>query len=158
MIKQHVPFSKELKTLIVTSESFKDHSYIPATYTCDGENINPPLRLQHIPREAKSLVLIIDDPDALSGTWTHWMVWNIPPSGKIKENSIPGIEGMNDFGKQHYGGPCPPSGTHRYFFKVYALDDLLELKPTATRTELEKAMNPHIIGFGELTGLYKRAM
>lgn len=158
MIQQPIPLSKELKTLEVTSEAFNDRTYIPAKYTCDGENINPPLSVHNIPYETKSLVLMIDDPDALSGIWVHWIVWNIPPSGKIKEKSVPGIEGTNDFKKQNYVGPCPPSGTHKYFFKVYALDDFIELNPDATQAELEKAMSPHLVGFGKIIGLYKRAM
>ena len=157
MIHQPTPLSKELKVLEITSEAFTDNSYIPIKYTCDGENINPPLLVKNIPEEAKSLVLIMVDPDASSGNWTHWLVWNIPPSGKIKENSSPGIEGMNDFKKQNYGGPCPSTGTHHYFFKVYALDDFIDLKPNATYKELEKAMSTHAIGFGKIMGLYKRA-
>lgn len=158
MIQQPIPLSKELKTLEVTSEAFNDRTYIPTKYTCDGENINPPLFIKNIPLNTKSLVLIVDDPDALSGIWVHWLVWNIPPSSKIKERSIPGIEGMNDFRKQNYGGPCPSSGTHRYFFKVYALDDFIDLEQPATLADLEKVMSTHVMGFGELIGLYKRAM
>lgn len=158
MIQHPVQISEEIKTLIITSEVFKEGDFIPKRYTCDGENINPPLTIQNIPHEAKSIVLIIEDPDAPSDTWTHWIVWNISPSGKIKEKSIPGIEGLNDYGEQNYRGPCPPSGTHRYFFKVYTLDELIELKPAATKVQLEKAINPHIIGLGELIGLYKRVL
>lgn len=158
MIQQPILLSKELKTLEVTSEAFNNRTYIPTKYTCDGENINPPLNIHNIPLEAKSLVLVVDDPDALSGNWVHWIVWNILPASKIKEKTVPGIEGINDFKKQNYGGPCPSSGTHRYFFKVYALDDLIELKQPATLADLEKVMSPHVMGFGELIGLYKRAM
>jgi len=100
MIQQPILFSKELKTLEVTSEAFNNRTYIPTKYTCDGENINPPLNIQNIPLEAKSLVLVVDDPDALAGTWVHWIVWNILPASKIKEKSVPGIEGINDFRKQ----------------------------------------------------------
>ena len=156
MIQHPVHISEEIKTLIITSDVFKEEAFIPKKYTCDGENVNPPLTIQNIPHEAKSIVLIIEDPDAPSGTWTHWIVWNIPPSGKIKEKSIPGIEGLNDYGEQNYRGPCPPSGIHRYFFKVYALDRVIGLKPAATKVELEKAINPNIIGFGELVGVYER--
>lgn len=156
MIVHPIHISEDVKTLIVSSEAFKDRTYIPAKYTCDGENINPPLKVNAVPYKTKSLVLIVEDPDAPAGTWIHWLVWNIPPSGVIDEKSIPGIEGMNDFRKRHYGGPCPPSGTHRYFFKVYALDAMIELHSTATFMDLELAITPHIIGFGELIGLYKR--
>jgi Raf kinase inhibitor-like YbhB/YbcL family protein len=158
MIQQPIPLSKELKTLEVTSEAFNDRTYIPTQYTCDGENINPPLNVQNIPPHTKSLVLVVDDPDALSGIWIHWIVWNILPASKIKENSVPGIQGVNDFRKENYGGPCPSSGTHKYFFKVYALNDFIDLKQPATFSDLEKVMGPHVIGFGELIGLYKRAM
>ena len=156
MIHEPIYISQDLKTLTVTSEAFKDGTYIPERYTADGMNLNPPLTVKNIPPDTKSLVLIVEDPDAASGSFTHWIVWNIPYTHSIKEGTIPGIEGINDFGKQHYAGPQPPSGTHRYFFKVYALDDLLELKNTAKSDELEQAMNPHIKGFGEVIGLYKR--
>src|SRR3989338_8261866 len=98
---------------------------IPSVYTCQGQDISPALGIQNIPDGARSLVLIMDDPDAPMGTWDHWIVYNIPPMDRIAENSIPGIEVKNSFEKLNYGGPCPPSGTHRYFFKLYALDTLL---------------------------------
>jgi len=146
----------DYKQLKVGSSAFDNEGMIPQKYTCDGININPPLEIENIPEEAKCLVLIVDDPDAPAGTWVHWVVWNIPVTHYIKENEIHGTEGVNDFKKHHYGGPCPPSGTHRYFFKVYALDDLLDLPPRTGKLNLEKAMSEHIIAFGELTGLYKR--
>lgn len=158
MIPQPVLLSKDIKALEITSDAFENQTSVPVKYTCDGENINPPLSIKNIPNEAKSLVVIIDDPDAPIRAWVHWIMWNIPVSRKIKENSAPGIEGWNDFRNQNYGGPCPISGTHKYFFKVYALNELLDLNPAATKTELEKAMNPYIIAFGELVGLYKRAL
>ncbi len=148
--------SQNIKTLNVTSSAFGDKKFIPSRYSCDGENINPPLNIGNIPEKTRSLAMVIDDPDAPLRTWVHWVIWNIPPSGKIQERSAPGIQGLNDFGENHYGGPCPPSGTHRYFFKVYALDAVLELDPSARKEDLEKAMSEHIIAFGELTGLYKR--
>ena len=156
MISQEKSLLKELKVLDITSSAFESQAYIPIKYTCDGENINPPLTIKNIPFEAKSMVLIIDDADAPIRPWVHWAVWNIPIAKEIKENSVPGVEGWNDFRNQSYGGPCPIAGIHRYLFKIYVLDDLLALKPAATKTELEKAMNPHIIAFGELVGLYKR--
>jgi hypothetical protein len=149
---------EDIRTLNVTSEAFAPYTSIPKKYTCDGENVNPPLTIGNIPKETKSLALIVDDPDAPIRTWVHWIVWNIPPSKKIKEKCIPGIEGINDFRQHHYGAPCPPSGTHHYHFKVYALNDMLDLKKDLTRHELEKAMSPHIIAFGELVGLYKKAI
>jgi Raf kinase inhibitor-like YbhB/YbcL family protein len=146
----------DYKQLIVSSTAFDDGKEIPSKYTCDGINVNPPLEVEHIPEEAKTLVLIVDDPDAPNGTWVHWIVWNIPITHHIRENEIHGIEGWNDFERHHYGGPCPPSGTHRYFFKVYALDAPIDIPRNSVKQTLEKAMSEHIIGFGELVGLYHR--
>jgi Raf kinase inhibitor-like YbhB/YbcL family protein len=141
-----------IQNIKVFSNTFESNGTIPTKYTCKGKNVNPPLEFQGIPEEAESLVLIVDDPDAPMGTFTHWIVWNIEPVAKIEEDSIPGIEGRNDFRKVEYGGPCPPSGTHRYFFRVYALDRQLELKAGAGRKELESEMIGHIIAEGELMG------
>jgi Raf kinase inhibitor-like YbhB/YbcL family protein len=146
----------DYKQIKVSSNAFAHEGIIPTKYTCDGKNINPPLNLKDIPEDAKCLVLIVDDPDAPVNTWVHWIVWNIPVTHHIKENEIHGVQGINDFQQHHYGGPCPPSGTHRYFFKVYALDALLDLPDTAKKLQLEKAMSEYIIAFGELIGLYKR--
>jgi len=132
---------------------------IPQKFTCDGDDINPALAFEGIPSGAKSLALIMDDPDAPRGIWVHWVVWNIAPeTAEIRENSIPagGKQGMNDFRKRDWGGPCPPSGTHRYFFKLYALDRTLDLGPNTTKSELEAAMKNHIIDQAEMIGLYRR--
>jgi Raf kinase inhibitor-like YbhB/YbcL family protein len=147
----------ETNTLSVTSPAFKHFGTIPARYTCEGKNVNPPLDIGEIPGEASSLVLIIDDPDAPHKTWVHWVVWNIPLSISIGENKIPGIQGMNDFKRLEYGGPCPPSGTHRYFFKVYALNKFLSLHEGATMKEVETAMQGNILAWGELIGVFKRS-
>ncbi|MBP6023437.1 YbhB/YbcL family Raf kinase inhibitor-like protein [Ferruginibacter sp.] len=152
-------YAKEIdyKLLQVTSSSFIENELIPEKYTCDGENVNPPLHIEHIPEITKSLAIIVDDPDASGGTWVHWVVWNIPVTHLIKENEVHGIQGENDFKKHIYQGPCPPSNRlHRYFFKVYALDNTIHLPGTATKHNLERSMSGHILGFGELTGLYKR--
>jgi len=133
-----------------------DGEHIPSKYTCDGYNVNPPLNIRGIPEGTKSLVLIVDDPDAPIGTWVHWVVWNIPPKEEIGEDSVPGTEGLNDFRKHSYGGPCPPSGTHRYFFKVYALDTKLDLKRNSRKRDVERAMKGHILAQGQLVGLYSR--
>lgn len=146
----------DYKLLKISSAVFKADGMIPPQFTCDGENVNPPLDIKDIPEEAKCLALIVDDPDAPGGTWAHWIVWNIPVTHHIKENHIQGIEGRNDFHKNKYGGPCPPSGIHRYFFKVYALDALLDLPLNSDKAKLERTMSEHIIGFGELIGLYKK--
>ena len=144
------------RMLKVSSTEFDENGMLPAKYTCDGMNISPPLDVEHIPAESKCLVLIVDDPDASSKTWVHWVIWNIPVTHHLKENEVHGVQGLNDFRQQHYGGPCPPSGTHRYFFKVYALSSLLDLPASADKSQLEKAMSEYIIGFGETIGLYKR--
>jgi Raf kinase inhibitor-like YbhB/YbcL family protein len=146
----------EYKPLQVSSPAFAVNQVIPAQYTCEGKDINPPLEIAGIPEKARSLTLIVDDPDAPGKTWVHWVVWNIPITHHIKENSIPGEQGVNDFKRTAWGGPCPPSGTHRYFFKVYALDTLLQLSSTTTKKQLEQAMGEHILAFGELVGNYKR--
>ena len=143
----------------IESSSFSQNSLIPAKYTCDGENINPPLRVTGVPEGTTSLALIVDDPDAVNGTWTHWTVWNISPdTTEIEEGTIPldGIEGDTSFGEPGYGGPCPPSGEHRYFFKLYALNTMLDLESGASRAELEKAMEGHVDDTAQLVGLYSR--
>ncbi len=145
-----------MKELTITSSVFENNGVIPAKYTCDGEDVNPPLSIEGVPEGTESLVLIVDDPDAPMGTWDHWVVWNIPPVKKIEENSVPGTEGINDFRKHSYGGPCPPSGTHRYFFKVYALDTKLDLSSNSRKRDVEKAMEGHILAEGEIVGLYSR--
>lgn len=145
-----------IQSIKVFSSAFASNGSIPGKYTCDGEDINPPLEFEGIPEKAESLVLIVDDPDAPTKTFTHWIVWNIEPVAKIDEDSIPGVEGINDFRKIGYGGPCPPSGTHRYFFRVYALDKNLELKAGAGRKELENGMIGHIVAEGELMGKYRK--
>ena len=145
-----------LYELVITSPVFDNNGFVPSKYTCDGDDVNPPLRIEGIPKETESLVLMVDDPDAPMGTWDHWIVWNISPIEKINENSIPGTEGLNDFNKHSYGGPCPPSGTHRYFFKVYALDTKLTLNPNSRKKNVERAIEGHILAKGEIIGLYKR--
>jgi Raf kinase inhibitor-like YbhB/YbcL family protein len=148
-----------MATLKISSSAFAHNGSIPSKYTCDGADVSPPLAIESVPPEVKSLVLIVDDPDAPVGTWVHWVVWNISPATKeIKENSVPpgASQGMTDFRKQKYGGPCPPSGTHRYFFKLYALDSLLTLSSNSTKTTVEGAMKGHILAQTELIGLYSR--
>ncbi len=145
-----------VKELVITSPVFENNGFIPAKYTFDGEDVNPPLKIEDIPEETQSLVLIVDDPDAPMGTWDHWVVWNIPPTDKIEENSVPGTEGLNDFNRHSYGGPCPPSGTHRYFFKVYALDTKLYLDPNSRKKDVERSMEQHILARGEILGRYSR--
>jgi hypothetical protein len=142
----------------LSSSAFENGRSIPGEYTCDEADVSPPLTFGEIPENAKSLALIMDDPDAPMGTWVHWVIWNILPNitGLSKGENITFPQGTNDFGKQEYGGPCPPSGTHRYFFKLYALDTMLELEAGATKNQLEEAMSGHIIAQGQLMGTYSR--
>jgi Raf kinase inhibitor-like YbhB/YbcL family protein len=143
----------------ITSSAFQEGGNIPSKFTCDGADLNPALRFDGAPAEAKSLLLIVDDPDAPVGLFTHWLVWNIDPkTTEIAENSAPGgaVQGTNDFPKKGYGGPCPPSGTHRYYFKIFVLDRSLDLKPGAKRAEVDAAMRGHVIAQGELMGRYSR--
>lgn len=140
----------------ITSPAFKNNETIPKKYTCQGEDINPPLEISGIPDGAKSLALIVDDPDAPGKTWVHWVVYDIPVTSQIAEDSVPGKQGHNDFMRNDWGGPCPPSGTHRYFFKIYALDTALNLKDGVTKKEIEKAIQSHILDQAELIGLYKK--
>jgi Raf kinase inhibitor-like YbhB/YbcL family protein len=145
--------------LRISSTAFEQKGRIPLRYTCDGDDESPPLVIENIPPAAKSLALIVDDPDAPGRTWVHWVVWNISSNTKeIRENTLPSgaQEGMNDFRTRSYGGPCPPSGTHRYFFKLYALDTTLSLDKNTTKAALERAMTGHIIEQAELVGLYSR--
>ena len=144
----------------ISSTAFAHNGQIPKKYTCDGSDINPPLKFEEVPANARSLALIVDDPDAPMGTWVHWVVWNIAPkTAEIKENSVPkgSIQGVNDFRKHAYGGPCPPSGTHRYFFKLYALDMPLNMSASAGKTALESSMKGHILAEAQLLGLYERS-
>lgn len=149
----------KMGTLTITSPAFNSNGSIPRQYTCDGKDVSPPLVIGNVPGGTRSLALIVDDPDAPAGTWVHWVLWNIDPAVKeIRENSSPpgALQGKNDFGKNSYGGPCPPSGTHRYFFKVYALDTMLSIDRNSTKQDLEKAMKGHILAEGKIVGLYKR--
>ena len=141
----------------ITSPAFEHNQMIPKKFTCQERDVNPTLMIADVPAGTKSLALIMDDPDAPMGTWVHWVVFDILPTTKeIKEASIPGKQGMNTFGRLNYGGPCPPSGTHRYFFKLYALDTLLDLKEGVNKNDLEKAMAGHTLQKTELIGLYKK--
>ncbi|SHM47238.1 YbhB/YbcL family Raf kinase inhibitor-like protein [Flavobacterium xinjiangense] len=142
--------------LVIKSPAFEDNEFIYSKYTCDGVNVNPEISIGEIPKNTKSLAIIVDDPDAPSGSFCHWLMWNIAPKNSIKENSAPGIQGRNSFGENKYDGPCPPSGKHHYYFKVYALNTKLNLLVSTDKNELEKEMKDYIIAWGELVGLYKR--
>lgn len=149
----------------LTSAAFEDGKSIPAKYTCDAENLSPPLEWSNVPEGTRSFVLICDDPDAPRGTWVHWVLFDIPAEvtsleeGVRKIAALPGFgtHGVNDFGALGYGGPCPPpGGPHRYFFKLYALDAKLELKAAVTKKVVLRAMKDHVLGEGRLMGKYKR--
>ena len=141
------------------STAFEPNQPIPAKYTCDGANHHPPLTFSQVPEEARSLALVVEDPDAPRKVFTHWLIYNIPPSTQhIPEHEIPlsSTEGANDFGKRGYGGPCPPSGTHRYIFKLFALDTGLALPEGARKEDVLAKMKGHVIATAELVGTYKR--
>lgn len=146
--------------LTISSPDFEHNQTIPKQFTCEGTDAIPTLIWENIPANTKSLALIMDDPDAPNGMWVHWVLFNIPPTIKhlSNNNSTPpgAVNGTNSWGKTGYGGPCPPSGQHRYFFKIYALDSMLTLTSKATKKDLEAAMHAHIIGTAELVGLYKK--
>jgi Raf kinase inhibitor-like YbhB/YbcL family protein len=144
--------------IAISSPAFNDGGDIPLKFTCDGSDTSPALKIANIPATAKSLVLIMEDPDAPGGLFTHWLVWNVDPkTSSVAENaSGGGTIGRNDFGKSGYGGPCPPSGSHRYVFRVFALDRQLGLAGGATRKQIDQAIKGHVVGEGELTGRYGR--
>ncbi len=150
--------------IIIKSNSFLDGGMIPSKYTCDGANVSPNLSWDNVPESTKSFVLICEDPDAPMGTFTHWIMYDIPSSVRELPENLPkdkvlpngAKQGMTDFKKVGYGGPCPPSGTHRYYFKLFALDTLLSLEPGVKKETLIKAMEGHIIARGEIMGKYSR--
>jgi Raf kinase inhibitor-like YbhB/YbcL family protein len=158
-------------TIQLTSPAFEEGADIPRNYTCDGEDISPPLSWSGVPDQARSLVLICDDPDAPRGTWTHWVLYDLPPGATGLPEGLPtdqtirvgsgggeheARQGKNDFRKPGYGGPCPPSGTHRYFFRLFALDSTTGLEPGAIRQQVERAMEGHALAQGQLMGRYAR--
>jgi Raf kinase inhibitor-like YbhB/YbcL family protein len=155
------PVKAEIK---LTSTAFKEGNAIPRVYTCDGVNVSPPLEWSGVPKTAQTITIVCDDPDAPGGTWTHWVLYNLPADNIGLVENLPaseklaagGFQGLNDFGKTGYGGPCPPSGTHHYYFRIYALDSELPLKAGASKADLVKAMEGHIILQGQLMGTYKR--
>ncbi len=154
----------ETMTIKITSTAFEEGGMIPRRYTCDGDDISPPLAWTGAPAETRSFALISDDPDAPVGTWVHWVIYNLPASASELHEAVPpekdlkngARQGRNDFRKIGYGGPCPPGGTHRYYFKLYALDIVLNLPAGATKADLLKATEGHVLDQGQLMGRYKR--
>ena len=148
----------------ITSSAFGNEEKIPSRYTCDGRDLSPPLAWEKVPQKAESLVLICDDPDAPMGTWVHWVLYDLEPrlSGlpegvePVEHPAVGGTQGKNDFGRLGYGGPCPPSGTHRYFFKLYALDTTLNLPAGKTKSQVMKAIQGHVLDEAVLMGTYSR--
>lgn len=151
-------------SLTLTSPSFRTSQMIPAEHTCDGENRSPELAWSGVPPGTASLALICHDPDAPAGIWTHWVVANLPaglaglPAGVPPAERLPrgGVHGRNDWGRLGYGGPCPPGGTHRYIFTLYAVDQVTDLAPGATREEVLAALRGHVLAEAELMGRYRR--
>ena len=149
----------------VTSSAFSHEGMIPKKYTCDAEDVSPALKWSGVPEGTQSLALINDDPDAPMGTWVHWVLFNLPPAETGLQEGVPpvqslpngAVQGINDFKKHGYGGPCPPSGTHRYYFKLYALDQTLNLDSKAAKSDVEGAMKGHILAQGTLMGKYSRS-
>jgi len=150
--------------IVLKSSVFENGKFIPQKYTCDGEDISPQLKWSNFPKETKSFVLICDDPDAPMGTWDHWILFNIPANitsleknFDIKNNNIDKLKaGRNDFGKKNYGGPCPPDGTHRYFFRIFALNKFIDLEEGVSKKEVLNAIDGHVLDDGELMGKYNR--
>lgn len=153
------PSITNLLSMRLTSPEFKNNEIIPGKFTCDGLNISPELKIYGIPDNAMSLALILSDPDSVGGDWSHWVMWNIDPkTDTVVENTVPADAnvGKNDFDENKYGGPCPPSGSHRYVFHLYALDIKLDIAVNSTKADLLKAMEGHLIAETELVGNYSR--
>ncbi|MGQ9517097.1 MAG: YbhB/YbcL family Raf kinase inhibitor-like protein [Anaerolineae bacterium] len=151
-------------SLPLSSPAFAHGQPVPQRFTCDGEDVSPPLHWGEPPAGTRSFVLIMDDPDAPAGTWTHWVLFNIPAEVRSLEEAVPALEvltngarhGKNSWGRLGYGGPCPPAGTHRYFFRLFALDVSLDLAPGAAKRDVQTALQGHILAQGELMGTYAR--
>lgn len=154
MSVKRILVEKAVQPLHLSSKVFRANSFLDHRYTCHGADVNPPLTIHHIPFNTETLALIFVDLDAPKGEFTHWLVWNIQPNQVLREDHIPGVEGVNDFRQHHYRGPCPPSGTHKYVFRVFALDTWLDIPSNAERKQLELAMENHVLALGELAVNY----
>jgi Raf kinase inhibitor-like YbhB/YbcL family protein len=154
VIKINACTLKKGDTMKLRCPAFQNDGLIPERFSCNNENINPSLLISNYPPQTKSFVLIVDDPDAPKGVWLHWLVYDISVREVIEQNSVPGKQGINDFGNLRYDGPCPGSGTHRYYFRLFALDSLLNLSDGMSREEIEDAMEHHILDVAEVCGLY----
>ena len=149
-------FFLQVSSLTITSPDFEHEGELPAKFTCDGDDINPTLNVQGIPDGTKSLAIIMEDPDVPLSTFNHWVMWNIEPGEVLAAGSVRGVQGNNSIGKNFYIGPCPPAGKHRYFFKVYALNTMLDLEEDSNKHKLERAMDGHILAQGEIMGWYHK--
>lgn len=150
------PVLQSIKSMTVTSKVFTEDDVIPKRYTCDGLNVSPPLDIAFIPQQTVTIAILMEDPDAPISSWTHWLVWNLPPVHQIKENTFLGRNGVNDFSRNFYCGPCPMKGKHHYVFKVYALDTVLKLYSTSKKHDFLKAISGHVIAYGEISATYSR--
>lgn len=148
--------AEEGTNMRISSPAFEHNAFIPVKFSCQGKGVNPPLAIEGVPKETKSLALIVDDPDAPGGDFVHWVVYNAPVIGRVEENSVFGKQGVNSSGRLDYVSPCPPTGVHRYLFKIYALDTLLDLKAGISKADLESAMVGHILDQAQLVGLYQK--
>lgn len=149
--------NRQPDNLLVSSPAFREEGDIPFKYSCEGDEVNPPLNIANIPHGTQTLAIIVEDPDAPKGTFDHWVVYNIPPTSRIEADSVPGTSGINGAGMTGYHGPCPPTGSHRYYFTVYALDSELDLKAGSDKKTLLQAMQKHILAKGSLMGRYQKA-
>jgi hypothetical protein len=141
----------------LSSPEFGHNTFLPQKFTCQGEKINPALIIEGVPAQAKSLALIMEDPDAVEGNFVHWLLYNISPLiSRIEENSVAGMQGLNTLGRLGYASPCPPSGVHRYIFKIYALDKMLDYGEGLSRGKLEQEISAHLLDKAELIGLFKK--
>jgi Raf kinase inhibitor-like YbhB/YbcL family protein len=156
MLKSFVMATLTDTKLKVTSPAFRQGEDIPGKYTCEGVDVNPSLEIKGLPLNTQTLAIIVEDPDTGHGVFDHWLVWNIFPNEAIKEGHVPGVYGRNSFGKNGYGGPCPPTGKHRYFFHIYALDAELILPPGSSKKELQDTMQGHILASADLMGYYQK--
>ncbi|HEX6334356.1 MAG TPA: YbhB/YbcL family Raf kinase inhibitor-like protein [Flavisolibacter sp.] len=148
--------ARGFRVLQVSSPSFDDGGNIPATFTCEGRNASPPILIRSLPAGTMSIAIIMDDPDAPAGTWTHWVNWNIPATHQLREGESKGVIGKNSYGRNRYDGPCPPSGVQRYHFRIFALDCILDITGASGAAELEKSIADHILAVGILHGKYRK--
>jgi Raf kinase inhibitor-like YbhB/YbcL family protein len=155
LIVLSIIFSQEPQ-LVIKSPDFEHEGEIPSKFTCDGKDINPTLEIEAIPKATKSIVVLMEDPDSRSASMNYWVRWNLKPTGVVEEGTAAGVRGTNSMGKTSYLGPCPNAGSHRYFFKVYALDQMLDVSENSDKWKVQEAMKNHVLASGEIMGWYRR--